>query len=291
MDNKKILLIDLSLGKIGEDNSALLGSMLITKMQMAAMSRADLPKEKRVPFYLYVDEFQNFATDSFAVILSEARKYALSLTVTNQYIAQMPENVANAVFGNVGTLIVFRVGAGDADMLQKEFVPVFEPADLTNLNNYAIYVKMAIDGVTSTPFSAKTLMTDYKETNNIDKIIAQSREKYTRKRDDIEEEIKQKLETAMPEEIMKGIGSNAVSQSSRSEQTQTSNEPEIQKQEQEPDNQSGSGSVKSGEDYDTNKWFFINRTNYRRITGKNEDGTTKKKENSVESIKEEKAEE
>ena len=128
------------------------------------MSRANLPHEKRVPFYLYVDEFQNFATDSFAVILSEARKYRLNLIMTNQYIAQMPELVANAVFGNVGTLISFRVGAGDATGtagegagLGQEFDPVFTPNDLINLDNYHIYLKMAIDGVTTTPFSARKL--------------------------------------------------------------------------------------------------------------------------------------
>lgn len=168
MDEGKILLIDLSIGKIGEDNSTLLGSLMITKIQMAAMSRADTPREQRRPFYLYVDEFQNFATDSFAVILSEARKYGLNLFITNQYIAQMPENVADAVFGNVGTLITFRVGAKDAEFLSREFVPVFDPEDLSNLNNYNIYLKMSIDGITSTPFSAQTLLPTYEPHNLVD---------------------------------------------------------------------------------------------------------------------------
>jgi len=201
MDEGKILLLDLSIGRIGEDNSALLGAMLITKIQMAAMSRADMKREERKPFYLYVDEFQNFATDSFAVILSEARKYGLGLMVTNQYIAQMPENVANAVFGNVGTLIVFRVGAADADSLQREFVPVFEAVDLTNLNNYNVYIKMAIDGVTSSPFSAKTIMVDYKPTGNAQKVIEQSRIKYSKPRAEVEEYIKQNSASSVSEGV------------------------------------------------------------------------------------------
>jgi len=272
MDKKKILLIDLSIGKIGEDNSALLGSMLITKIQMAAMSRADMAREDRVPFYLYVDEFQNFATDSFAVILSEARKYGLSLTVTNQYIAQMPENVANAVFGNVGTLIVFRVGAGDADMLQKEFVPVFEPADLTNLNNYTIYVKMAIDGVTSTPFSARTLMTDFKKTDNVEKIIAQSRKKYTAKREDIEEVIRAELDVTTPEEAMQGLNSRSDEPPRQKENVIPGGVVEERKSADTdlPEELQG---AKAAEDYDLKKWHFINRTNFRKLDGRNEDGT------------------
>jgi len=275
MDKKKILLIDLSIGKIGEDNSALLGSMLITKIQMAAMSRADMKREERVPFYLYVDEFQNFATDSFAVILSESRKYGLSLTVTNQYIAQMPENVANAVFGNVGTLIVFRVGASDADMLQKEFVPVFEPADLTNLNNYTIYVKMAIDGVTSTPFSAKTLLTDFDKTNNTEKIIAQSRQKYSKNRTDIEEEIKKKLEVVSPGEVIQGLNTQGGGVAPKNEILEKS---QMKTPEGHPEEAIAeeSHSLKSAEDYDQKKWYFINRTNYRRAADRNEDGTKKR---------------
>jgi hypothetical protein len=198
MDEKKILLIDLSIGRIGEDNSALLGSMLITKIQMAAMSRADMKKEERQPFYLYVDEFQNFATDSFAVILSEARKYGLSLMMTNQYIAQMPETVANAVFGNVGTIIAFRVGAQDADSLQREFMPVFEATDLVNQNNYNAYVKMAIDGVTSSPFSAKTILPTYEKVNFQEQIISQSRFKYARPRSEVEASIVERTENGAP---------------------------------------------------------------------------------------------
>ncbi|TSC95514.1 MAG: hypothetical protein CEN88_466, partial [Candidatus Berkelbacteria bacterium Licking1014_2] len=136
MNEGKILLLDLSIGRIGEDNSALLGAMMITKIQLATMRRTNIPTEERKDFYLYVDEFQNFATDSFAVILSEARKYHLNLIMTNQYVAQMPDTVREAVFGNVGSIISFRVGAGDAGQLVKEFEPVFEVNDLVNLDNY-----------------------------------------------------------------------------------------------------------------------------------------------------------
>ncbi len=189
MNNGKILLLDLSIGRIGEDNSALLGSMMITKIQLAAMSRANLLPEQRKNFYLYVDEFQNFATDSFAVILSEARKYKLNLIMTNQYIAQMPETVASAVFGNIGTLIAFRVGAGDAGALEQEIAPVFEANDLVNLDNYHIYLKMAIGGVTSTPFSAKTLPPASDPVNLSEEIYEESRKKYARNRDEVEKEI------------------------------------------------------------------------------------------------------
>ena len=194
MNNSKILLVDLSTGKIGEDNSALLGAMIITKIQMTAMRRVNIPKEERKDFYLYVDEFQNFATDSFAVILSEARKYALNLMVTNQYIAQMPEVVANAIFGNIGTMISFRVGPSDADVLAKEFAPVFEANDLINLPNHKVYIKMSIDGVTSQAFSAATLppkTETYPE--NKPKVIARSIEKYSKTKEEVESQIKDSL--------------------------------------------------------------------------------------------------
>jgi len=189
MDKSKILLLDLSVGKIGEDASALLGAMMITKIQLAAMRRAEIPENERIDFYLYVDEFQNFATDSFATILSEARKYRLSLIMTNQYIAQMPEIVTDAIFGNVGTFVAFRVGATDATFLVKEFEPVFEANDLINLDNYHIYVKMAIDGVTCPAFSASTLGPIKGENANKEKIIRVSREHYGQDRAKVEEDI------------------------------------------------------------------------------------------------------
>lgn len=189
MNNKKILLVDLSMGKIGEDNSALLGAMLITKIQLSAMRRANIPEEQREDFYLYVDEFQNFATDSFAVILSEARKYHLNLIMTNQYTAQLSETVSNAIFGNVGTMAVFRVGASDASVLEKEMEPVFNANDMVNLANYNVYLKMAIDGVTRPAFSAITLPPYSEKCGLKEKIIRISRMQFTRLKVQVEQEI------------------------------------------------------------------------------------------------------
>lgn len=161
IDERKILIFNLSKGKIGEDNSALLGSMIITKLQLAAMSRVDIPEPDRKDFYLYVDEFQNFATDSFANILSEARKYRLCLILAHQYIRQLTHDlntkVRDAVFGNVGTIVTFRVGGEDAEFLEKEFEPDFMATDIVNLAKAHVYIKLMIDGVSSRPFSAQGL--------------------------------------------------------------------------------------------------------------------------------------
>ncbi|MDD5693353.1 MAG: type IV secretion system DNA-binding domain-containing protein [Patescibacteria group bacterium] len=191
MNEKKILLVDLSTGKIGEANSELLGSMIITKLQLAAMSRAFIPENERKDFYLYVDEFQNFATESFGVILSEARKYRLSLNVANQYVAQMDEAVRDAVFGNVGTLVSFRIGATDAAFLEKEFLPVFEQNDLINLDNRHAYLNMLIDGVTSIPFSAVTIDSPEITEDLSAAIKAVSRETYGSTRESVESSIRQ----------------------------------------------------------------------------------------------------
>lgn len=190
MDNEKIFIMDLSKGRIGEDNSRLLGALLITKLQLAAMSRVDIPEEDRKDFYLYVDEFQNFATESFANILSEARKYRLNITLGHQYITQMEEEIRDAVFGNVGTLVVFRVGAEDAEFLEREFTPQFTAEDLVNLPKYNVYLKLMIDGVAAHPFSAQTLPPPAPlEVSNRDKIIKASRERYGVKKDIVEEKI------------------------------------------------------------------------------------------------------
>ena len=191
MDKKKILLLNLSKGRMGEDASALLGATMITKMQLAAMSRVDLPEKSREDFYLYVDELQNFATESFANILSEARKYRLNLIMAHQYIEQLPEELRASVFGNVGTLINFRVGAADAEFLAKEFMPVFTETDLVNLTKYDMYLKLMINGVTSDPFSATGLLPllDGPKENSADKIIKVSRERYALSREIIEDKI------------------------------------------------------------------------------------------------------
>ncbi|MBI1866307.1 MAG: type IV secretion system DNA-binding domain-containing protein [Candidatus Staskawiczbacteria bacterium] len=190
MDDQKILIMNLSKGKIGEDNSKLLGALLITKLQLAAMSRVDIPEEDRKDFYLYVDEFQNFATESFTNILSEARKYRLNLILGHQYITQMEETVRDAVFGNVGTLVVFRVGAEDAEFLEKEFTPEFTATDLCNLPKYNIYLKLMIDGIAGHPFSAETLPPPVLiDASNKDKIIRASQEKYGVKSEIVQEKI------------------------------------------------------------------------------------------------------
>ena len=195
MDEGKILVVNLSKGLIGEDNAGILGSFLVTKIQLAAMSRSDIPNvEDRRPFYLYVDEFQNFATDSFSVILSEARKYGLNLTVANQYIAQMTDSVRDAVFGNVGTTISFRVSADDAPILVKQFEPTFEADDLLQLNNRNFVISMIIGGEKVPAFSATSLNLPKTPQDNFDKIIESSRRGFSRPRKEVEEEIKETIE-------------------------------------------------------------------------------------------------
>lgn len=193
MDEKKILIVNLSKGRMGEGNMRLLGAMLVTKIYLAAMSRADESSEslaKLPPFYLFVDEFQNFANKSFADILSESRKYKLGLTIAHQYIEQMEEEVREAVFGNVGTMITFRVGAYDAEVLEKEFAPVFTIEDIVNLGLRQIYLKLMIDNVSSSPFSASTLppIQTPPETY-VKEIVENSRKAFSQKREGVEKEI------------------------------------------------------------------------------------------------------
>ncbi len=180
MDEQKILLINLSQGRLGEDNAALLGAMMITKFQLAAMHRVDTPKEQRVPFYLYVDEFQNFATNSFIKILSEARKYGLGLLLANQYMAQIPESITKAILGNAGSMVSFAVGADDARIFHKEFAEVFTENDLVNLENYQIAIKLMIDSHSTRPFVAYTLPLPSNANQNKEKIIRVSRERWAK---------------------------------------------------------------------------------------------------------------
>ncbi len=190
MDEKKILIMNLSKGRVGEDSSRLLGALLVTKLQLAAMSRVDIPEKDRNDFILYIDEFQNFSTDSFASILSEARKYRLSLVLAHQYITQMEEKVRDAVFGNVGTMVVFRVGADDAEFLEREFSPEFYIQDLVNLAKQNIYVRLMINGLTSRPFSAETLLPVTPPAKEFEReIIEYSRKTYGTPRAAVEEKI------------------------------------------------------------------------------------------------------
>lgn len=194
MDERKIMIINLSKGRVGEGNASLIGSMLITKIYLAAMSRADASAHdlKQLPnHYLFVDEFQSFANKSFADILSEARKYKLNLTIAHQYVEQMEEEVRAAVFGNVGTTIAFRVGAFDAEVLEKEFAPEFTAEDLVNLAIYQIYLKLMIDGVGSKPFSAKTLAPIPRPSVSYKKeVIEASRKQFSTPRAQVEKEIR-----------------------------------------------------------------------------------------------------
>ena len=182
MNEGKILLINLSQGRLGEDNATLLGAMMITKIQLAAMARVNTEEEERRDFYLYVDEFQNFATDAFVKILSEARKYRLNLILANQYIDQIPEEVRNAIFGNCGNIISFVMGAGDANYFQAEYGGLYTQDDLVNLGKYQIINKISIDNVLSRPFPAYTLRLASSKNQNREKVIRSSRERYAKQK-------------------------------------------------------------------------------------------------------------
>jgi hypothetical protein len=196
MDNRKILVVNLSKGKIGALNADLLGMIIVGKLLMAALSRADMPDEARQDFYLYIDEFQNFTTDSISTILSEARKYRLDLIVAHQFIKQLKENIRDAVFGNVGSIISFRISPDDAEFMKNKFEPVFTPQDIMNIDNLNAYVSLLINGQTTRPFNIKV------DTEKVfgagDKELALeinklSKLKYGRPREEVEEEIAKKF--------------------------------------------------------------------------------------------------
>ena len=189
MDEGRILIVNLAKGKIGEDSCALLGAMIITQIQLAALSRTNLPEQKRKSFYGFVDEIHSFLTQSFADILSEARKYGLHLVLAHQYIEQLEDNLKAAIFGNVGTLISFRVGAEDAKYLAREFYPEFNESDLVNLPNYYIYLKLMIYGLSSRPFSAVTLPLNNTKTAHYEEVVELSRKRYGRPKAEVEKEI------------------------------------------------------------------------------------------------------
>ncbi len=195
INQKKIFFVNLASGRIGANNTSLLGAMIVSQLQFAAMRRVDIPEEQRSDFFLYADEFQNFATDSFAVILSEARKYRLDLIVTHQYIEQMPEAVRDAIFGNVGTMISFAVGNQDAHFLEREYSPTFLENDFINLGRFEMYIKLQIDDMSSQPFSAISLAPYKDPTNLSQRAISLSRQKYSRELEKIEKLIKKWTET------------------------------------------------------------------------------------------------
>ncbi|MFZ3016021.1 MAG: type IV secretory system conjugative DNA transfer family protein, partial [Minisyncoccia bacterium] len=184
MNEGKIILINLSKGRLGEENSSFLGSIFLTKIKQAGMERAAIPENERNDFYLYVDEFQNVVTQTFENILSEARKYGLNLTVAHQYVGQILPRVHQAVLGNVGSVICFRVGGEDAVKLKPEFSPIFDVKDMINLAVTEFYVKMTIDGESYDPFSAETLkVLPPTHSSNREEIIAASRNKYSISKD------------------------------------------------------------------------------------------------------------
>jgi hypothetical protein len=203
MDTQKVLLINLSKGKIGGTNAQLLGLIAVSKINQAAMARADMAAKDRKDLYFYVDEFQNFATDTFAAILSEARKYRLNLIMAHQYIAQLTEGagmgpkddkIKNAVFGNVGTMMSFKVGAEDAEYLEKEYAPVLSAQDILSMANYKAYVKLNVNNSTSRPFSMQTLYDpDLKNEKILEIIKKYSRMKYGRKKEFVDAEIEARL--------------------------------------------------------------------------------------------------
>ncbi|NMB70045.1 ATP-binding protein [candidate division WWE3 bacterium] len=222
MNDGKILLMNLSKGKIGADNANLLGALLVSRIQFFALQRANIPYEKRRPFYLYVDEFQNFATGSFEEILSESRKYKLGLYLTHQFTAQLPETLLKAVFGNVGTIATFSLGAPDAKVLEGEFAPYFNSEDIISLERFYIYIKLMIDGMTSHPFSARILV-PWEDPNflvpkspNKEKVIQYSRETYGVDRGYVESKINKWVET----QFDKGA---AIAQDMRAKKAQTTN--------------------------------------------------------------------
>jgi len=198
MDQRKILLINLSKGKIGDLNTQLLGLILVARVQMAAMSRVDIPEDKRADFYMYVDEFQNFATDSFCSILSEARKYHLALIMANQYIKQLEKkqdtSIRDAVFGNVGTMMSFKVGADDGEYLQKEYAPLLTDQDIISISNYKAYIKLNINNTTSRPFSLETVYDLSGMNAKVGQIVTEySRIKYGRKKEFVDQEIQTRI--------------------------------------------------------------------------------------------------
>ncbi|OGP30379.1 MAG: hypothetical protein A2067_00775 [Deltaproteobacteria bacterium GWB2_42_7] len=189
MDEKKILLVNLSKGRLGDINANLIGLVLVGKIQMAALSRVDMFGKPINDFYLYIDEFQNVTTDSIASILSEARKYRLSLNIAHQYINQLEENIKNAVFGNVGSMAVFRVGTEDANFLEPKFKPIFNAQDITKLDNYNAYMSMLINGQPTKPFNIKTIAPERGDREIIDDLKQLSYMKYGRDREEVEKEI------------------------------------------------------------------------------------------------------
>ena len=192
MDEGKILIVNLAKGEIGEDAASILGSIIVTQIQLAALNRSKIPEDERRPFYLFVDEMHSFVSLSFADILSEARKYKLALFMAHQYIEQLHEKIRFAIFGNVGTMISFRIGAEDAEHVAKEYKPILNEEDFVTLPKYSMYIKLMIDGATSQPFSAMTITPKEPITSYKEEVISISRKMMAVSKDIIEKEIFEK---------------------------------------------------------------------------------------------------
>jgi hypothetical protein len=207
MDQKKILLVNLSKGLVGELNMQLLGMIFISKIQMAAMSRADIPEDQRVNFTLYIDEFQNFVTDNISAILSESRKYKLSLVMANQFVQQLREDIRNAVFGNVGSVIAFRIGAEDGEFMEKQFAPEYTARDLTNQENLHAVCKMTINGLPSRPFTIIDYFPDKaKVSEEVGKAVKElSRQKFGRPRELVDAELQERMKIELPQIPQGGV--------------------------------------------------------------------------------------
>ena len=202
MDEKKILLVNLSKGQVGEVNAFLLGLIIVSKLQMAALSRADIPEDQRQDFYLYVDEFQNFITDSIATILSEARKYKLNLTMAHQYMSQLAQNndtkVRDAILGNVGTMVAFRIGVDDAEILEKQFAPRFTAYDMVNQKKYTAYLRLLIDNTAAPPFHIATYPLSPGTPEIAEAIKQYSRLRYGKERSFVEADILERTQLGSP---------------------------------------------------------------------------------------------
>jgi len=203
MDNKKILLVNLSKGQLGDINSSLIGLIIVGKILNAALSRADSYGKEFPPFYLYIDEFQNITTDSISTILSEARKYKLSLNVAHQFISQLDQKIRDAVFGNVGSMTVFRVGSEDAEFFEKQFSPEFSASDIMNIDNFNCYAKILANGVPVKPFNFKALPADDGNPEIVNQLKNLSFQKYGKPRAEIEQEIMNRFKKEVPIETEK----------------------------------------------------------------------------------------
>jgi hypothetical protein len=199
MDEKKILLVNLSKGRLGDINANLIGLVLVGKIQMAALSRVDMFGQKMNDFYLYIDEFQNVTTDSISSILSEARKYRLSLNIAHQYISQLDEGIKKAVFGNVGSMAVFRVGTEDAAFLETKFKPVFTAFDIAKIDNYNAYVSMLVRGTPTKPFNIETIAPEKGNMELVQPLKELSYMKYGKDRDEVEKEIMSRFDSISSE--------------------------------------------------------------------------------------------